>query len=136
VHTIRGTRHADRSKMSFPGLVIHGLSAMSVYTDFIFVRVLLAATAISALSLAGICAVLTVRLGTTLAIPGWATTIFGDLLIILFQAIVMIVATSLMVLGGRSARPIVPIVDALVYVQSVSDLALDRHVSSYGVKPE
>ena len=133
VHTIRGTRHAGQSKMNFPGLVIHGLSAMSVYTDLIFVRVLLAAASISALSFVAICAVLAVRLGTDLAIPGWATTVFGDLLIILFQAVLMIVATSLMVLAGRSARPIVPVTDAPVYIQTVSDVISRENVSLYGV---
>lgn len=136
VHTIRGTRVAGHSKMNFSSLLIHGLSAMSVYTDFIFVRVLLAATMISALSLLAIGTVLAVRLGTTLAIPGWATTVFGDLVIILFQAMLMIVATSLMVLAGRSARPIVPIADAGVYIQSVSDVISGQHVAPYGVQPE
>jgi hypothetical protein len=129
VHTIRGTRFAGQSKMNFPGLVIHGLSAMSVYTDFIFVRVLLGAGIVSVLSFLAICLVLAVRLGTALAIPGWATTVFGDLVIILFQATLMIVATSLMVLAGRSARPIVPIADAPVYIQSISELTLDPQVS-------
>jgi glycosyltransferase involved in cell wall biosynthesis len=123
VHTIRGQRHAGRSKMNFPALVIHGLSAMSVYTDLIFIRVLLAAAAVSVLSFVAIGVVVAVRLGTTLAIPGWATTIFGDLVIILFQAMLTIVATSLMVLAGRSARPIVPITDAQIYVQNVSETA-------------
>jgi hypothetical protein len=136
VDTSRGTRHAGHSKMNFPSLVIHGLSAMSVYTDLIFVRVLLAAGAVSALSFLAIGAVLGVRLGTTLAIPGWATTVFGDLVIILFQAILMIVATSLMVLAGRSARPIVPITDALVYIQSVTEVIAGELVPAYGVHPE
>jgi len=136
VHTVRGTRSAGQSKMNFPSLVIHGLSAMSVYTDFIFVRVLLAATSVSVLSFAAICVVLGVRLGTTLAIPGWATTVFGDLVIILFQAMLMIVATSLMVLAGRSARPIVPLTDAPVYIQSTTEVSVGDLVSSYGIRPE
>jgi polyisoprenyl-phosphate glycosyltransferase len=88
------------------------------------------------LSFLAICVVLGVRLGTSLAIPGWATTVFGDLVIILFQAMLMIVATSLMVLAGRSARPIVPITDAPVYIQNVTEVGLGEVVSSYGVQPE
>jgi hypothetical protein len=136
VHTIRGTRFAGQSKMNFTSLVIHGLSAMSVYTDLIFVRVLLATTLVSVLSFLAICAVLAVRFGTSLAIPGWATIVFGDLLIILFQAMLKIVATSLMVLAGRSARPIVPIADAEVYIQRVSDVVNCRDVPSYGAESE
>jgi glycosyltransferase involved in cell wall biosynthesis len=136
VHTVRGMRFDGHSKMNFAGLVIHGLSAMSVYTDFVFVRVLLAAASVSVLSFMAICVVLAVRLGTTLAIPGWATTVFGDLVIILFQAMLTIVATSLMVLAGRSARPIVPVTDAPVYIQSVTDVMADELVASYGIQPE
>jgi polyisoprenyl-phosphate glycosyltransferase len=136
VCTVRGTRNFGRSRMNFPDLVIHGLSAMSVYTDLIFVRVLLATAAVSVLAFVAICVVLAVRFGTTLAIPGWATTVFGDLVIILFQAVLMIVATSLMVLAGRSARPIVPITDALVYVQSVSDVLSGQLARPYIMHPE
>jgi polyisoprenyl-phosphate glycosyltransferase len=134
VPTVRGTRYAGRSKMNFSALVMHGLSAMSVYTDLIFVRVLLVASGVSVLSVAAICVVLAIRLGTSLAIPGWATTVLGDLIIILFQAILMIVAISLMVLAGRSARPIVPIVDSDVYVRNVSELASDETVPSFAMR--
>jgi len=136
VGTVRGTRLAGRSKMNFAGLVIHGLSAMSVYTDHIFVRVLCGAGMVSVLSFLAICVVLMVRLGTALAIPGWATTVFGDLVIILFQATVMIVATSLMILAGRSARPIVPLTDASVYIESVSEFDAEREVAMFGVPAE
>ncbi len=136
VRTVRGTRLAGQSKMNFSALVIHGLSAMSVYTDFIFVRVLLGAGAVSVVSFLAIGCVLAVRLGTSLAIPGWATTVFGDLVIILFQAMLTIVATSLMVLAGRSARPIVPVADAPVYIRGVSELSFDDQVSSFRVPAE
>ena len=53
VPTIRGTRYHGRSTMSFVSLVVHGMSAMSVYTDMIFVRVLLGAALIVALSAVG-----------------------------------------------------------------------------------
>ena len=61
VGTVRGKRYAGETKMNFPGLVIHGLSAMSVYTDLIFVRVLLAAGAVSMVAFLAICGVLAIR---------------------------------------------------------------------------
>ena len=116
VPTERGTRYAGRSRMSLASLVVHGLSAMSVYTDMIFARVLMSAAVVAALSIAGIVAVAVTRFATDLAIPGWATTAAGDLLIILSQTAVIMVATSLMMLAGRSHRPIVPIVDSGVFI--------------------
>ena len=136
VSTERGTRYIGQSKMNVTSLILHGLSAMSVYTDHIFVRVLLAAGAVSTLSLFAIMAVLAVRFGTDLAIPGWATTVFGDLVIILFQAVLMIVATGLMVLAGRSNRPTVPITDASMFIQNISELVMAPPISLYGAKTE
>jgi glycosyltransferase involved in cell wall biosynthesis len=133
VATVRGRRYAGRSKMRFADLVIHGLSAMSVYSDLIFIRVLLAASSVSLASFLAICGVLGIRFGTTLAIPGWATTVFGDLVIILFQAMLTIVATSLMVLAARSVRPVVPITDAPVYIRSVTEVTARQHFPQYSL---
>jgi polyisoprenyl-phosphate glycosyltransferase len=127
VDTVRGTRYSGHSKMDFANLVIHGLSAMSVYTDLVFVRVLLAASVVSVLAFAAIIVVIGVRLTTTLAIPGWATTIFGDLLIILFQAIFTIIAITLLVLAGRSARPTIPKSDAQTFIRAVSESFPAQH---------
>lgn len=116
VPTDRGQRYAGRSTIGLVGLVVHGLSAMAVYTDRIFVRILIVTSAISLASLLGIFAVVAIRLTTTLAIPGWATTAAGDLVILLMQTVVILVATTLVMLAGRSNRPIVPIIDAWPFV--------------------
>lgn len=125
VPTARGSRYAGRSTMNFVSLIVHGLSAMSVYTDTIFVRILLAAGLVAGASLAGILGVTIIRFATDLAIPGWATTMVGDLLIILLQTTVVMVATSLMMLAGRSNRPIVPIVDSRMFVARRERCELD-----------
>jgi len=116
VPTERGRRYAGRSTMNPIALIMHGLSAMSVYSDLIFVRVLVAAGAVAALSLAGIAGVAAIRFATDLAIPGWASTVVGDLAIILMQTTVLMVATSLMMLTLRSSRPMVPLVDSRPFV--------------------
>jgi len=116
VQTKRGKRYTGQSKMNLPALVVHGLSAMSVYTDIIFVRVLLAAFGLCAVSIVSIISVVMIRLTTTWAIPGWATTVVGDLLIILIQALILLVAITLMLLANRSARQLVPITDTTAFI--------------------
>lgn len=116
VPTERGTRYAGRSNMNLVALVVHGLSAMSVYTDMIFVRVLIAAGILAVVSVLGIIGITMIRIATKLAIPGWATTAVGDLFIVLLQTVVIVIATSLMMLAGRSSRPIIPVVDAWPFV--------------------
>ena len=126
VPTSRGTRYAGRSSMDLVTLVVHGLSAMSVYTDMIFVRVLILAALVAGLSIMGILGITAIRFATDLAIPGWATTVVGDLLIILLQTVVIVIATSLMMLAGRSHRPIIPIIDAQPYIASRQRCRLGR----------
>lgn len=119
IPTIRGSRFAGRSTMDLASLVVHGLSAMSVHTDTIFVRVLVvAASVVAGVAGLGIIAVAAIRIVTDLAIPGWATTAVGDLLMILLQTLVIVVALSLTMLAGRSNRPIVPIIDSKRFVAS------------------
>lgn len=116
VRTERGRRYAGRSKMNFPALVVHGLSAMSVYTDVIFVRVLMTASFVSAMAVLAIIVAMVIKLATSIAVPGWTTTVVGDMLIILAQALILIVATTLMLLANRSTRQLVPINDTAAFV--------------------
>ncbi len=116
VPTVRGNRYTGRTTMNLVSLVVHGLSVMSVHSDVIFVRALLVAALVALASIAGIAAVTITRFATDLAIPGWATTAVGNLLIILVQTVVIITAASLTFLAGRSNRPIVPIVDCAHYI--------------------
>ncbi len=116
IDTERGLRYAGQSKMNLISLIVHGLSAISVYLDTIFVRVLLCSIMFAALTVIGIVAAILIRTTTDLAIPGWTTTAIGALMTLLVQSIVLIVATSLMSLAGRSSRPIIPREDSRNFV--------------------
>ena len=116
VPTERGRRYAGASRMNLPALVIHGLSAMSVYTDVIFVRILAGAAMFAGLSLFGILAVTVLRLATDLAVPGWATTVVGNLAVMLLLTVMIVVSASLMQLAGRSNRQVIPAVDAGIFI--------------------
>lgn len=73
-------------------LVTHGLGAMAVFADRIFIRVVAASASLLATSLLILGAVVYARLRTSAAIPGWATTAAG--LSILFAG--QVLATSLL----------------------------------------
>jgi glycosyltransferase involved in cell wall biosynthesis len=118
VPTRRATRLDGRSRMNFVSLVIHGLSAISVYSDAIGVRLLIATLAMIGMDLAALATTLAVRLTTDLAIPGWATTAFGVLLIILLQATMFLFVFSFMILAGRNAASFLPLRDYSYFVAS------------------
>ncbi|HUC70790.1 MAG TPA: glycosyltransferase [Stellaceae bacterium] len=133
VPTIRGTRSSGESKMTLATLIVHGLSAMSVYSDVIFARVLLGAGGIAALTAIGIVGVAIVRVATDLAVPGWATAALGDLLIIVLQTFVVAIAASLTMLARRGTRPIVPAVDCAAFVAERERCRRDRHKTVIGL---
>jgi len=109
--TDRGARYAGRSRMNFIGLVVHGLSAISVYLDIAAVRMIILACGVIGLVVAGFAALVYVRFFTTLAIPGWATTVGIGLVVILFQAILLLTALSFLVLNARSNKLFIPAKD-------------------------
>jgi hypothetical protein len=118
VPTQRGVRYAGSSTMNLVSLVVHGLTAMSVYTDAIFVRILLGAASVAALTVVGIACAVALRLATGLLIPGWTSTAVGVMLVMLMQTIILVVAPTLVLLAGRSSRPIIPMMDAAAFIES------------------
>jgi len=119
VQTQRGRRLDGRTHMGFVSLVVHGLSAISVYSDVVFTRLIMAASALTAVSLAAMAAVLGVRVLTSLAIPGWATYSTGLLLIVLLQSVMFVVSLTFLMLGTRHHATVLPCRDYKYYVADV-----------------
>jgi polyisoprenyl-phosphate glycosyltransferase len=94
--------------MNYVSLVAHGLSAISVFGDLVGVRLLVVTLPMIALTLIGMLITVYLRTMTVLAIPGWATTAFGVLAILLFQGVMLALVFSFMVLGGRSGSNFLP----------------------------
>lgn len=118
VPTERGQRLAGRSRMDFVSLVGHGLSAMSVFSDKIAVRMLAVAGALVALLLLGVAAILGVWLFTDLRIPGWTTVTLGFVALLLAQAGLLAVVFSFMIQGGRARSSFIPAREYEPFVES------------------
>jgi len=108
ISTHRNNRLAGQSHMNFVSLVMHGLSAISVYGDVVGVRLLLTTCVLVLLSIAGIIAAVVVRLTTTLAVPGWATYVVALLLIVLMQAVILSLFFIFIILSGRNNFSFLP----------------------------
>jgi hypothetical protein len=106
VVTDRGIRYAGESRMRLLPLVVHGLSAISVYSEVFLARMLFACIGMLALLTTAIIGVLGIRFFTSLAVPGWATMAVGILTVLFMQTAVLMVVVTLVVLSGRSSsRP-------------------------------
>lgn len=108
IATVRGNRLDGSSKMNFVSLVIHGLSAISVYGEVIGVRLLLLTVGMTVVSVFFIGVVLAVRLLTEVAIPGWATYTIVLLIVVLLQFVTLSLFFSFIVLTGRSNATFLP----------------------------
>jgi glycosyltransferase involved in cell wall biosynthesis len=135
VPTVRAKRLDGKSSMNFVELVTHGLTAISVFSEVVGVRLLLASSLLAALSLIGIVAVVAVRLMSDLAIPGWATFSAGILLMILVQTILSAIIFSFVILRGRNGAEFLPARDFRFFVDDVRTVCQprgkgDRHLPS------
>lgn len=104
----RGIRFAGQSKMNLVGLIVHGLSSISVYNDVVGARLLVVSTItmVLALTLASVATV--VKFTTDLAIPGWATYAVGLSLLGVLQALSLSAFFVFLILHGRNHNSFVP----------------------------
>lgn len=119
----RGRRLAGRSSMNFVALVTHGLSAISVFSETVAVRLLVASGILGAVFLGLLGAVVGVRLATDLAIPGWATFAGGLLLLLLAQVLTVSFTAVLFLLTSRNSLSFLPLRDFRMFVSSVEKMA-------------
>ncbi len=123
VPTVRAARFDGQSKMNFIALAVHGLSAIAVFRDRVAVRLLIAAFVVVLIALAGLVSTVLIRLTTSWAIPGWATTAAGLLVLILLQILGSMLVFVFVVLSRRDSLGLLPIRDHGFFVAEFRDIA-------------
>jgi polyisoprenyl-phosphate glycosyltransferase len=124
--TKRGRRYAGTSKMNCVSLIVFGLSGISVFTDVMFVRMLILTGGLLALGTVATGVVAAMRALTNFASPGWATTVVFGFIIVIAQASVSTLTVLLLLLNGRSQRTIIPRLDCKQFILSVTELPIVR----------
>jgi polyisoprenyl-phosphate glycosyltransferase len=119
VTTQRAKRLHGQSTMNFVGLVLHGLSAISVDSDLVGIRLLMVSLLLIAMVIPALIAIVALKFWTNLAIPGWATMAFGLTIVLLFQIVSLAVMFSFIVLGGRQGSSFLPRRDYSHYVSRI-----------------
>lgn len=123
VPTKRGTRYAGESRMNFVGLVAHGLGAISVFSDAVYIRILIGSLALFAVSLMIAAVAVWMKLFTNLAVPSWATTVVGFALIVSIQAIMLPIMMAFLLLSNRATVQPLPKVIAMTMIAHCRVLA-------------
>ena len=116
VPTERGTRLRGRSNLNFVGLVVHGLSAIAVFSEVVGTRLSLAAGVLVGCLLVLSLVVVFLKLATDLAIPGWATSALGLLVVLLFQGVIFILSLTSVVLFNRNNMSFIPLRDYKLFI--------------------
>ena len=113
----RGKRIAGKSRMNFISLVVHGMSAISVFGETVAVRLLCFVGLLMALTLTGLAATVFVKFFTDLAIPGWATNLTGILSIVLLNLLILATFSALLMLNSRDRQSFLPLRDWQYFVE-------------------
>jgi hypothetical protein len=122
VSTKRGMRLKGKAQMNLGGLVLLGLSAVSVYIDIALLRTLLLSIFFSAVTVAGIVIVTIIRLFTDMAIPGWASNVVGSLTVILFLSFMISIFVLFVNLSNRSQLTIIPARHISDYINKIETI--------------
>jgi len=122
----RDRRLDGTSRMNFVSLVVHGLSAISVYTDVVFTRIICASAALMAMTFAAIAGVVAIKTSASVVIPGWAYSLTGLLLVVLLQAVTFTLSLVFVILGAQEQSAVIPLRDYGHYVAGVLEIATDQ----------
>lgn len=122
IPTQRGKRYFGKSRMNFNSLMVHGLSAISVYSDIVIGRVITGVMLFAGLIIPAILAVIWVRLFTDILIMGAATNVILFLATILFNAAFIGFVIILLLLNSRTLKSAIPseLVETLAYTPAKS----------------
>ncbi|MEO8416362.1 MAG: glycosyltransferase [Ginsengibacter sp.] len=118
----KGKRYHGTSKMNFTKLILHGLSAISVYADYMAIRLILLSLFLIMATLFGISIVAFIRIFTKLAIPGWATSTVLGLSILLLLSLILGLFLIFNLLSLKTYKSIVPAKDYQDYILSTSSI--------------
>lgn len=116
VPTGRGTRLGGRSHMSTIALVVHGLSALSVYSHVIGVRVLVASVVVVVAAVGALGALFAVHLADASPIPTWLPWVAALLAVVLMQAVTTALVFVFMMLSSRQGASVIPLRDHALFV--------------------
>lgn len=115
----RGKRYSGHSKMNFTNLILHGLSSISVYFDFLSVRILKLSLFGVGICFVSVLSVLYIKFFTESSIPGWAS----NLILIFFSIILQLSSVTLIVLLMQlSARKNIKSPSEKIYKEFISTI--------------
>lgn len=119
VPTTRAPRLAGQSKMNFISLVVHGLSALSVYSHIIGVRLLVSMSALGVIAAGGLVAIVAGKVSGA-SLPLWLVYGTAGLIAVLLQVGTVAMLFVFLMLAGRQGSSFIPLRDYAYFVDRVT----------------
>jgi hypothetical protein len=113
----RGERIAGKSRMNYTSLIVHGMSAISVFGETVAVRLLCVVSFLMLFTIGGLVTSMLIRFCTHLSIPGWATNLTGILGIVVLNLLLLAIFSVLMMLNSRDRLSFLPIRDWQYFIE-------------------
>jgi hypothetical protein len=120
----RGRRLRGRSHMNLPALVAHGIAGIATFQEAVATRILLSTVIGLGILVAAFLLVAGIRMGTNAAIPGWATTAKGFVLILGIQLVAIAFNLVFTLISNRTSTAFVPARDYALFVDRIETLAV------------
>lgn len=120
----RGQRLAGHSRMNFCALLLHGLSAISVFGDIVSARALVASASLAFATLAAGLAGLWLHSAAGLHMPPWTVYLWAATLFLSVQAVLLAFVLSIILLASRGSMSFLPLRDAHHFVRGLTQLML------------
>jgi glycosyltransferase involved in cell wall biosynthesis len=109
--TSRGKRLGGASQMDFISLVVHGLSALSVYGHIIGVRLLVTTGVLIVAAAMGLLAILASQIASIAPLPPWLPFVAALFLLMLLQAVLAALGFVFILLSNRQGANVIPLRD-------------------------
>jgi glycosyltransferase involved in cell wall biosynthesis len=122
IPTDRAPRISEGSRMNFLALILHGMSALSVFGEVIGVRLLAASAALAVLSIIGFSTTFLWHLYSGSRTATLGIFLLGACVLLTFQMAAMAGALILGVLRGRANLTFLPVRDYRHYVRDISKI--------------
>lgn len=101
-------RFAGESKMKLSKLVLHGFGAITVFIEQVSTRLLMFSLLLLVITTFSIGIIIIIKIITDLAIPGWASTLTGVMMIMFLQSFLMALFTLFLYISSQSQRQFIP----------------------------
>lgn len=121
VPTDRGVRYAGKSRMNLISLMVHGLSAIAVFSERIFTRILLVCASIFLAAVLAAVAALVLK-GVGMATPGWTTSVASMMIIVILQNAAVALGGLFIVMNNKHDLTVVPTKVASELIASIRRL--------------